>query len=233
MWETLAERSLRKELPHVDLILHLGGQVSMKKAFEDSWVILKRHSERFDLIPGEWASIEDEVLERLRSAYRFSWNLPYTREVLASCSHLMICSDRDVYPNFTLDIDLSSDVGGRVVTTLLRLARKVYREYQRALWDSEELSELNKKEEDMVEKVTKVFEARRRRVGREEALAKAEKKMVELRGNEFADEDTIEAAADRLEEVRSSESRSGALRRRVWDATTRSTSTSICTSPPI
>ena len=35
MWETLAERTLRKELPHVDLILHLGGQVSMRKAFED------------------------------------------------------------------------------------------------------------------------------------------------------------------------------------------------------
>ena len=70
MWETLSERVLRKELPHISLMVHLGGQVSMKKAFEDSWIILKRHSERFDLIPGEWASIEEEVLERLRSAYR-------------------------------------------------------------------------------------------------------------------------------------------------------------------
>ena len=43
------------------------------------------------------------------------------------------------------------------------------------------------------------------RVGREEALAKAEKKMVELRGNQFADEAVIEAAMDRLEEVRSCE----------------------------
>ena len=61
----------------------------------------------------------------------------------------MVCSDRDVYPNFTLDIDLSSDVGGRVVTTLLRLARRVYREYQRALWDADELEDLNKKEEEV------------------------------------------------------------------------------------
>ena len=181
MWETLSERVLRKELPPVDLMVHLGGQVSMKKAFEDSWVILKRHSERSDLVPGEWASIEAEVLDRLRSAYRFSWNLPYTREVLASCSHLMVCSDRDVYPNFTLDMDLSTDVGGRVTTTLLRLARRVYGEYQRALWDREDLEKLSEKEDEMVAKVTKVFEARRRRLGREEALAKAEKKMVEVR----------------------------------------------------
>ncbi|GMH50847.1 hypothetical protein TL16_g00884 [Triparma laevis f. inornata] len=148
---------------------------------EERWIILKRHSERFDLIPGEWNSIESEVLERLRSAYRFSWNLPYTREVLASCSHLMVCSDRDVYPNFTLDIDL---------------------EYQRALWDEKELDDLNEKEEEMVGKVTRVFEARRRRVGREEALAKAEKKMVELRSNQFAGEEVVEAAMDRLEELR-------------------------------
>ncbi|GMH46735.1 hypothetical protein TrRE_jg7088 [Triparma retinervis] len=152
MWETLSERVLRKELPPVDLMVHLGGQVSMKKAFEDSWVILKRHSERSDLVPGEWASIEAEVLERLRSAYRFSWNLPYTREVLASCSHIMVCSDRDVYPNFTLDMDLSTDIGGRVTTTLLRLARRVYREYQRALWDREDLEELSGKEDEMVAK---------------------------------------------------------------------------------
>ena len=75
----------------------------------------------------------------------------------------MVCSDRDIYPNFTLDIDLSTDVGGRVVTTLLRLARKVYREYQRALWDSDNLDKLSEKEEEMVKKVTEVFEARRRR----------------------------------------------------------------------
>ena len=31
MWETLSERVLRKELPHIDLMVHLGGQVSMKK----------------------------------------------------------------------------------------------------------------------------------------------------------------------------------------------------------
>ena len=84
-----------------------------------------------------------------------------------------------------------------MTTTLLRLARKVYREYQRALWDVEDLNKLSEKEEEMVAKVTKVFEARRRRLGREEALSKAEKKMVELRQNQFADEDVVEAAGER------------------------------------
>jgi len=174
----------------------------MRKAFEDSWVILQRHSERSDLMPGEWNRVEAEVLEKLRSAYRFQWNLPYSREVLASCSHLMICSDKDVYPNFTLDLDLSLDVGGRVVTTLLRLARRVYREYQRALWDTEDLEELNEKEEEMVKKVTEVFESRRRRLGREAALAKAEKAMIKLRSQPYTDEDVIEEAQDKIEEFR-------------------------------
>jgi len=136
------------------------------------------------------------------SSLRFSWNLPYTREVLASTSHLMVCSDKDIYPNFTLDIDLSAAVGGRVVTTLLRMARQVYREYQRALWDDSELASITATEEEMTRKITAVFQARRRRLGREEALAKGERKLVELRGNQFTDEDVVEAAEDRMAELK-------------------------------
>ena len=44
--------------------------------------------------------------------------------------------------------------------------------------------------------------ARLARIGREEALAKAEKKMVELRQNQFADEQVIENAGERLDELR-------------------------------
>ena len=114
----------------------------------------------------------------------------------------MVCSDRDIYPNFTLNLDLSVDVGGRVVTTLLRLARKVHREYQRALWDTDDLEELNAKEEEMVEKVTEVFESKRRRLGRQEALAKAEKAMLDLRNQPYVDEDVIEDAQDKIDEFK-------------------------------
>ena len=205
MWETLGERLMRSSLPPVDIMLHLGGQVCMSKTFSDCWVILQRHSIRTDLAPGEWQAIEAEVLDRMRSAYRFSWNLPTTREVLATGSHLMLPSDRDVYPNFTNDVNLSTSVGGRVATTLLRLARRVCREYQRALWDGNHippdssslvppssslgsrgakhmsLPALLASEEAFVRQVTAVYEARRRLAGRQEALVKAEKALRTVR----------------------------------------------------
>ena len=143
VWATLAARILRKTLPPVDLVLHTGGQVDMSTAFGEAWVLLSRSAARTDLMPGEWSTIEAAAAERLRAAYRFSWNLPYTREVLASTSHLMVCADADVYPNFTLDVSLSPAVGGRVVAALLRVARGVYREYQRALWDGEDLERVS------------------------------------------------------------------------------------------
>jgi len=90
-----------------------------------------------------------------------------------------------------------------VVTTLLRLARKVYREYQRALWDtgeSSDLAALSKAEEAMVEKVTLVFQSRRRRLGREEALAKAEKALLKLKNQPYVDEDVMEDAHDKVAE---------------------------------
>jgi hypothetical protein len=151
---------------------------------------------------GEWYNIEEAARERLRDGYRFCWNLPYTREVLAGTSNLMLCSDKDVLDNFTLSLDLSQGVGGRVVSTLLRLCRQVYREYQRALWDDENIDVIHEKEKVMVEKLTTVFEARRRRLGREEALMKAEKKMLELRSNQFVDEGVLEIASDRVMEFK-------------------------------
>jgi len=42
----------------------------MKKSFTEVWVLLLRNSVRDDLMPGEWARIEEEGLEKLREAYR-------------------------------------------------------------------------------------------------------------------------------------------------------------------
>jgi hypothetical protein len=93
----------------------------------------------------KWQEVENEVLERLRDSYRFHWNLPFTRETLASCSHLMLLSDRDIFPNFTLAPELApSKMPSKVNQTVLRLAQQVFREYQRQLWDPKatELSDL-------------------------------------------------------------------------------------------
>ena len=41
LWKTLAERVASRHLPPLDLMLHLGGQVSLERAFEDAWALLK------------------------------------------------------------------------------------------------------------------------------------------------------------------------------------------------
>ena len=83
----------------------------------------------------QWARAEALARDRLRAAYRFAWNLPFTREVLARCSHLMLGGERDVYPNFTQALELSAEIGGEFACTLLSLARGAVWEYQRQLWD--------------------------------------------------------------------------------------------------
>ena len=41
LWKTLAERVASRHLPPLDLMLHLGGQVSLERAFEDAWALLQ------------------------------------------------------------------------------------------------------------------------------------------------------------------------------------------------
>jgi hypothetical protein len=98
-------------------LLHLGGQVHNQPYFEDAWLLLRRfHAETAAGGSGEGGAssareaVEERVRERLRDAYRFTWNLPFTRETLASCSNLMIWGDRDVYHNFTLSQQFRADL---------------------------------------------------------------------------------------------------------------------------
>ena len=145
LWETIFERVRQRHLPRVGVMIHSGGQVHMQQAFEDAWVLLRRHAEYMDTGAGvdttkggegaAWIALEEEAAERLRAAYRFSWNLPFTRETLASVPHLMVPADCDIYPNFNRHQDLFPETGGFVGAAMLRLCRRVYWEYQRQLWD--------------------------------------------------------------------------------------------------
>ena len=140
-WETLRERVERRELPPVNFMLHVGGQVELRRFFEEAWVLLKRGVEQRSVaaaingLTEPWAVLEARACELLRDAYRFAWNLPGKRQVLANCPHFMLCGEDDVYPRFTEALELSPAVGGEVASTMLRLARRVYWEYQRQLWD--------------------------------------------------------------------------------------------------
>jgi len=131
LWETVHERLRHEHLPPVHAVLHAGGSVSLRAAFEDAWVLLQRNAEVAEsggagVGPGQWQALCDAACERLRDAYRFAWNLPFTREVLASAPHLMLGGDGDVYPNFSLCAELGAEGGGFVAGTMLRLARRVY-----------------------------------------------------------------------------------------------------------
>ena len=123
-----------------DLIIHLGGQVDPRNTFQDAINVLRRE--------GEAAVMEEKALDIIRNAYRFAWNLPHTKESLASCSNLMIWSDLDLAEGFTWPSG-GPALGSENATwgpTILRLCRRAYREYQRQLWDPEMTAEWEPKE---------------------------------------------------------------------------------------
>jgi hypothetical protein len=112
--ETVYERLKHPHLPHVDVLVHAGGNVHLKQAFEDAWVLLKRNAE---VCSGEfdhraWEAALSAAEERLKGAYRFAWNLPFTRQCLSVTANLMIASDDDIYPNFVSCPELSAEGGG-------------------------------------------------------------------------------------------------------------------------
>jgi len=72
--------------------------------------------------------VEDQIEETFRKAYRDAWNRPYIKEVLAHCPQYMVLGG----------CDLCSSVNEKLYTPiLLRISRKIYRQYQRQLWDIE------------------------------------------------------------------------------------------------
>lgn len=128
VWEKVAARVASYE---VDVMLHVGGQVHSSRAFRDAMIVFQRHAQTGFATTSQ-LEIEEVTRERLRDVYRRCWNLPRTRKVLASCSHLMIWNDEDVCRNFTI---ATNSLGDPISPDMIRLAHQVYREYQRQLWD--------------------------------------------------------------------------------------------------
>lgn len=120
LWRDLYDRYASPG--HVNLLLHLGDQVYGDQAFEESMHILRAN-----------AADEEAVRERYRRLYRLTWNHPSQRLVMARVPNLMIWDDHDIrddwggYPAHRDPNSIEGHVG--------RLARQVYRDYQRQLWD--------------------------------------------------------------------------------------------------
>ena len=117
-----------------DVMLHLGDQVYTKMHN-----FLQRAEMKMDLYHHPSASDAGkkkmicQAEEELRGAYRYVWNLPSTRAVLAKSSHLMLWSDNDVANDFT---EKEKKDGSQYYSEeFIQAGMGVFTEYQRQLWD--------------------------------------------------------------------------------------------------
>ena len=124
LWADLRDRFVAPR--KLDVLVHMGDQVYGDSAFIDSLATLRGRS-------SPTRTQERNILEQYRDLYRAAWGgHEATREVLAHVSNLMIWDDheiRDDWGSRESDKDPASPehcVG--------KLARRVYREYQRQLW---------------------------------------------------------------------------------------------------
>jgi len=133
VWDAVSERVAGGD---ISVVLHLGGQVDLRKRFERCAMILRRSS-----IVGSAneAVIEERVLEEFRDAYRVMWNVNGLKETLAHCSNHMSWSDLEMpasrdssFNNVKLaDIRKSGDSPKlQYSPRLLQLAKQVNEEYQ-------------------------------------------------------------------------------------------------------
>ena len=75
------------------------------------------------------SAIEEKIMELMRETYRSTWTLPHVRDVLANYSNLMIFNASDLCYGSADSLNQPWD------PLLLDLSLRVFREYQRQLWD--------------------------------------------------------------------------------------------------
>lgn len=132
-----------------DVMLHLGDQVYTK---ENDWkasaVRVMDICEKPGITDSLRRKMESEAAERLQMAYRATWYPDEVATVLSRSSHLMIWSDNDVANDFTI---LKKKDGSQAYTPqFIRVGMRVYRMYQRQLWDPDCVIS-QKKLEDLTE----------------------------------------------------------------------------------
>jgi hypothetical protein len=110
---------------NLDLLLHIGDQIYADEAFATAQHLLKKL--------GNKRSVRKTILRLYRNLYRVTWNHPATRYVLANVSNLMIWDDHEIRDDWgSMPSDYDSDSVDYQVGVL---ARQVFREYQRQLWE--------------------------------------------------------------------------------------------------
>lgn len=124
LWGQLRDHYIIPRL--LDLLLHVGDQIYGDDAFQEAIHLLNgrtRGTKRQ----------EEQILELYRTRYRWSWGFPATRAVMAGVPNLTIWDDHEIRDDWgSLATDRIPETAEYYVGTL---ARRVYREYQRALWE--------------------------------------------------------------------------------------------------
>jgi len=119
-----------------DVMLHLGDQVyTWGNARMLEAVRAMEDVQKPGISPALRARMEQNACVKLQESYQYTWTRPETAVALAHASHLMIWSDNDVTNDFT--VLRKPDGSQEYLPEYLSVAMRVYRMYQRVLWDPE------------------------------------------------------------------------------------------------
>jgi phosphodiesterase/alkaline phosphatase D-like protein len=125
LWADLRDRYI---IPgNVDLLIHAGDQIYGDSTFARSLETIKSNN------PKSKKAQNEQILEAYRRLYRAWWAESSTRDVLANVPNLMIWDDHEIRDDWgSRREDYNSRTEEYRIGTL---ARQVYREYQRQLWE--------------------------------------------------------------------------------------------------
>ncbi|MGB3618533.1 MAG: alkaline phosphatase D family protein [Catalinimonas sp.] len=130
LWQTLYDNFVRPD--GLDALFHVGDQVYADGVYE--WCYRK-----YCRSNGGSRALAETCRAAYRDVYRRTWQHPGTRAVLANVPNLMIWDDHEVHDGWSYQPERrADDVPARFVR---RQARRVYREYQRQLWDAQPLTD--------------------------------------------------------------------------------------------
>ncbi|OWZ17982.1 hypothetical protein PHMEG_0007995 [Phytophthora megakarya] len=150
-WHRIEDEYLSEPLTTPQLLLHLGGQVDLSRAFtKDELAILvdrlARHVESisYDEESDEFQLLRSELRYRMQEVYRVAWGVPPLNRILGNTSNLMLLDEgSDLYFNQSIlrsvlgknEHDNVSDATLTHVTTILRgIAFELWQLYQNQLW---------------------------------------------------------------------------------------------------
>lgn len=150
-WHTIEDEYLSEPLSSPQLLVHLGGQVDMSRAFNNeelSGLVVRLagevESSSYNEDSDEFQLLRSEIRYRLQEVYRIAWGVPPMKRLLGYSSNLMLLNEgSDLYFNQSNlrnilngsgHKNLSDATLTKVVAVLRGLAFELWQLYQNQLW---------------------------------------------------------------------------------------------------